>query len=218
MKNILLVKKTDPFALTGSGKTENWSHTDWTPLFPDNNPVHPGFLTKLKIMYSGKGLYFLFECEDHYLHASLNKPLSHLWKEDAAEIFLWPDTEKPVYFEYEISPLNNHLPLIVSNYENQFTRWHPFDFEVHDNIRIQHSTSVSGGEKKSGASVSSWTAEFFIPFDLLRMIIGKLPEPGTTWKANFYRIDYHPEPSYWSWQPFEQSFHERKHFGTLLFE
>ena len=36
-----------------------------------------------------------------------------LWNEDVFEVFLWTDERYPVYFEYEISPLNHELPILA---------------------------------------------------------------------------------------------------------
>ena len=36
-----------------------------------------------------------------------------LYNEDVVEVFLWPDESFPVYFEYEVSPLNYELPIII---------------------------------------------------------------------------------------------------------
>ncbi len=36
----------------------------------------------------------------------------------------------------------------------------------------------------------SWTAEFYIPYALLKPIISGPPVKGSRWRANFYRIDY----------------------------
>ena len=47
-----------------------------------------------------------------------------------------------------------------------------------------------GGAKKSGAKVTGWTAEFFIPYELLEPLHNVPPKSGTRWRANFYRMDY----------------------------
>ena len=49
---------------------------------------------------------------------------------------------------------------------------------------------MTGGPKESGAKVSGWKAEIFIPFKLLEALGNVPPKPGTTWRANFYRVDH----------------------------
>ncbi len=132
------------------------------------------------------------------------------------EVFLWPDERFPIYFEYEISPLDHELVLLVPNLDGQFLGWTPWHYEgIH---RIRHATSVRGGEKGSLAVIEGWSAEFFIPFDLLAPLTNVPPKPGARWRANFYRCDFDAEPhAVWAWQPVEKRFHEFEKFGTLVF-
>ena len=43
-----------------------------------------------------------------------------IYNEDVVEVFLWTDESTPLYFEYELSPLNYELPIIVPNNEGDF--------------------------------------------------------------------------------------------------
>jgi hypothetical protein len=46
------------------------------------------------------------------------------------------------------------------------------------------------------------------------------PAPGTSWRANFYRIDYdRDEQTLFAWDTsVRNSFHDFKQFGTIRFE
>lgn len=216
---VLKIKKSADFSITGDGSAENWSKTDWVELTQRSNHDNTdGLLTQVKILYSDTGLYFLFHCEDEILSATIDSHFKELWREDVVEVFLWPDQSEPVYFEYELSPLNYELPILVSNNDGVQSHWIPFDFSYKDDRKTRHKTSVEGGEKKSGSAITKWMAEIFIPFELLRPLKNIFPEPGTKWRANMYRIDYDHGPTHWSWQPYERNFHDFKNFGTILFE
>ena len=52
------------------------------------------------------------------------------------------------------------------------------------------ATSTIGGPEKPHAAIEGWRAEFFIPYTLLKPLQNVPPEPGTRWRANFYRIDH----------------------------
>jgi len=217
----MMIKKTDDFEVTGDGSSENWNRTEWVNLIQRSNLENTrGKSTYLKVLYSDKGMYFLFHSEDDILNATFYSDFQELWNEDVVEVFLWTDDSRPHYFEYEISPLNYELPLIVSNIDGELLHWIPFAnsyHEDHDRI-IQHRTSVKGGKKVSGADIDSWTAEFFIPFKLLHPLENIFPESGTEWRANFYRIDYDHGITPWSWHPYETNFHDYKNFGIVVFE
>ncbi len=215
----LLIKKTNDFTISGTGSAENWSGTEWTELTQRSNfEKSSGKHTKLKVLYSDTGLYFLFDSESDTLNATMDSHFMELWREDVVEVFLWTDETKPVYFEYELSPLNYELPILVNNIDGELTHWIPFDYSYTGDRKTRHKTSIEGGEKISGSPITKWIAEFFIPFELLRPLENIFPESGTEWKANFYRIDYDHGPTPWSWKPYETNFHDYKNFGTIIFE
>lgn len=62
------------------------------------------------------------------------------------------------------------------NFDGKPHRWLAWYYE--DDREIQHKTAVQGGNKKSGPSIKSWTAELFIPYSLLSPL-GKPPVEGT---------------------------------------
>jgi hypothetical protein len=69
--------------------------------------------------------------------------------------------------------------------------------------------------------VTGWKAEVFVPYELLKPLQNVPPQPGTRWRANFYRVDYDDgknKSSSWDWARVGPSFHEFNKFGTLVFE
>jgi hypothetical protein len=212
----LTIKKTEDFEVSGEGNAQAWQLTEWI-IIPQREGRDDGWKTQTKILYSDKGIYFLMQCEDQILTATLEEDFTNLYNEDVVEVFLWTDESHPVYFEYEISPLNFELPIMVPNLGDDFMGWLPWHYE--GERKTIHATSVQGGEKKSGATVSGWSAEFFIPYALLKPLNNVPPKKGTTWRANLYRIDYdETEYKTWQWQLTSGSFHEYHTYGTLIFD
>jgi len=215
---VYTVAKSDDFTVTGDGSNPNWSKAEWLPL-TQRRPaeVDPSRATRIKMLYSPTGVYCLFDCPDKKITATMEADFLDLWKEDIVEAFFWTDESIPFYFEYEISPLNYELVLLISNQSGELLRWQPFHYEA--NRQTQHAVTVRGGEQKPHAEISGWTAEVFIPYKLFSPLGNVPPESGTKWRANFYRVDYDEERSKsWSWQLTERSFHDYVRFGTLLFE
>src|SRR5919107_178868 len=77
--NILKVKSTSDFNVTGEGTSENWKSTEWNTLLQHNTTTlkNAGWnvssltddadirdKTLFKVLYSKKGIYCLFKCED----------------------------------------------------------------------------------------------------------------------------------------------------------
>ena len=81
-------------------------------------------------------------------------------------VFLQPVRERPLYLEYEISPLNYELPILVPNHHGEFHGWLPWHYA--GGRRVRHETCVRGGPRVPGAAVQGWTSEMFIPFGEIR--------------------------------------------------
>jgi hypothetical protein len=211
----LTVSRTDDFEVTGAGDHAAWRGVDWVPLRRRDPGGHP-YDTRFKTIYSSKGLYFLIEGTDRTLTASMTEDFVNLWNEDVFEVFLWTDERYPTYFEYEISPLNHELPILVPNFGGQFLGWRPWHYEGERQTR--KATTTIGGPKQPQASIQGWRAEFFIPYALLQPLQNVPPAPGTRWRANVYRMDYDDgRRTQWEWAPVGQSFHDYEHFGELVF-
>lgn len=212
----LRVLHTEDFQITGDGKAEAWNKTSWEPLHL-RNPNGLPYETKIKILYSKTGLYVLMEGTDRKITATHQEDFQNLWTEDAFEIFLWPDERQTTYFEYEISPLGKELPILIPNFEGNFLGWRPWHYE--GTRKTRKATSAWGGELASGADVSGWKAEIFLPYELLKPLQNVPPQTGTRWRANFYRMDYDDgKKTSWYWAPVGTSFHDFRKFGTLIFE
>ena len=211
----LLIKKSQDFKVTGDGSADAWKNTGWVTL-EQQGPEYAPYTTRVKVLYSGTGIYFLFDCEDRKLTSAIIGDQQNIYTEDVVEVFLWPEENFPVYFEYELSPLNYELTIMVPNYNGKFFGWLPWHYE--GDRKTQRETSVTGGKKESGSTVSGWKAEFFIPYKLLTPLPKVPPVSGTKWRANMYRIDYDKGTAHYAWQKTNKSFHEYNKFGTFIFE
>ena len=212
----LVVRQTTDFEVTGNGQNPAWNKTQWTEL-SRRSPKGHDYATKVKVLYSQKGLYVLMDATDSCLTSTFKNDYDTLWTEDVFEFFLWTDERDPIYFEYEISPLGRELPILVPNLEGKFLGWRPW-LDGPDR-KTKKATAAVGGDLKSGAKVKGWQAEVFVPYALLSPLRNIPPKPGTSWRANFYRMDYDDgKTSAWDWSRVGPSFHDYKKFGTLRFE
>lgn len=213
---VLRIRRTDDFQVDGTGKATAWQDVPFEILQSRTAGGQP-YSSRIKMLYSGKGLYVLMEAEDRTITATMKEDFLNLWTEDVFEFFLWPDERYPVYFEYEISPLGYELPILIPNFDGQFLGWRPWHYE--GGRRTQIATTISGGSKQPGATVTGWKAEVFVPFELLSPLQNVPPRPGTQWRANFYRVDYDDgKGTGWDWARVGPSFHDFEKFGTLVFE
>lgn len=207
---IIHVVRCPDFDLKGDGNEKAWNSAQWNTLTRQNKGVP--YETRFRIMYSESGIYCLYECTDSLIVSTIKGDFLDLWHEDVVEAFFWTDERIPVYFEYELSPSNYELPIMVPNYDGNFYGWRPWHYEGKRLTR--HAVKI----KENAGAGKSWTAEFYIPYALLTPIISGPPVKGSRWRANFYRIDYDHGQCEWSWQPVPGTFHDYRRFGTLEFE
>ncbi|MEZ5944424.1 MAG: carbohydrate-binding family 9-like protein [Planctomycetaceae bacterium] len=210
------VQKCEDFEVTGKGDAPQWEQVEWTAL-KRRGAGKLDYTARFKMLYSDKGVYVLFDGTDEVLTATMKEDFLDLWNEDVFECFFWTDEKHPVYFEYEISPLGYELPILVPNLDGRFLGWRPWHYE--GDRKIVKRVSATGGPNESMAKVSGWSAEVFIPYELLKPLQNVPPKSGTKWRANFYRVDYdNGKTTGWDWARVGPSFHDFKHFGTLVFE
>ena len=211
----ITVKATDDFEVTGNGSNPAWSKAEWVVLHRRQADGHP-YESRFKILYSKTGLYLLMDGTDKKLTTTGRADFENLWEEDVYEAFFWPDESQPLYFEYEISQKNHELPILVPNNGGAFMGWRPWHYEGDRKVRKATSVRLAGNRNDA---VEGWSAEFFIPYALLRGLKNVPPKPGTRWRANFYRVDYDDKKTtQWDWARVGPSFHEYAKYGTLVFE
>jgi hypothetical protein len=201
------------FEVSGTGSAPEWDKTDWTEI-PQRNNENIDYQTRAKVLWSETGIYFLVSCEDHKINATLQGHNLNLWEEDVVEVFLMPDEKYPLYFEYQLSPLNYELTLLIPNLDGNFLGWLPWKYEGERKTRHNASVQTAVGNN----AVTGWMAEFFIPWKLMEPMVKSAPTPGTQWKANIYRIDYDSGMTRFSWNPTTRNFHEPHNFGTFVFK
>lgn len=212
----LVVRHCTDFTLTGKGENPEWQKTKWVAM----NKIDEGgkeYESKFKILYSTTGLYVLFSGQDEKITSSYKNDFDNLFNADVFEVFFHPNPDEPVYFEYEISPLNKELVLLILNRNGKLGGWMPWHYK--DKKKVVKKVAITGGQMKPNASIKSWTAELFFPYQLLNPLMNVLPVSGMRWNANFCRLDYDSGNMIkWSWSPVKVSFHEFEKYFPVQFE
>lgn len=207
---VLYIKKTIDFEINGKGDNKHWTATSFVNL--THRKGNKQYASKFKMLYSENGVYCLYVSEDSLITSTLREDFADIYNEDVVEVFFWPNEASNIYFEYELSPFNIELPILVPNYEGKFLGWRPWHYE--GDRRTKHAATI----QQTNGKTTSWIAEFFIPYKLLTPLQNVPPTSGTIWRANFYRIDYDDKTSQWSWMPTRKNFHDYEKFGRIVFE
>jgi len=207
----LTIRKTADFDISGKGSAKEWRKTEWINL--ERRQGIAEYETHAKLLYSETGIYGLFRCQDNKIIATFTEDFSDLWTEDVIEIFFWTDESTTLYFEYELSPMNVELPILVPNLKGDYLGWRPWKYEGARKTR--HATHIM--RDRNGNS-TEWIGEFFIPYALLKPLPNVPPQSGDQWRINMYRKDYDRDYTAWSWRPVKTNFHDYERFGTVRFE
>ncbi|MBL7762852.1 MAG: carbohydrate-binding family 9-like protein [Chitinophagaceae bacterium] len=212
----LVVKKCSDFTINGKGDNAEWKKTEWVALkkIDAGGKEHKSLF---KILYSPAGIYVLFNVEDEKITSDYKNDFENLFTADVVEVFFHTDPSFPLYFEYEISPLEKELVLLIPNFKGNIGGWIPWHYE--GKRKVQKKIIIDGGEMKSNAPIKGWTAELFFPYQLLSPLQNVPPVSGARWNANFCRLDYDTGKAVkWAWSPVITSFHEYETYFSLVFE
>ena len=212
----LIIRKCDDFTITGKASDSEWNKTSWQVLSKLDSGGK-NYVSKFRILYSSKGIYLNFYGEDNKITSRFDQDFQNLFQGDVFEVFFHPDPQTPLYLEYEINQLNKELVLLVPNLKGRAQGWLPWHYE--NQRRVIKAVQVEGGKVELNGSITAWNVELFFPYNLFNPLLNARPVSGTSWNANFYRLDYDSGNMIkWSWAPIDKSFHEFQKFGRIVFE
>lgn len=168
-----------------------------------------------KALWDDQALYVAFEFADNDVWGTLDKHDDKLWTQEAAEMFIDPDGDGRTYIELQVSPKNVTFDSWLQAYRQNDNAW---------DSGVQTGVQVSGTLNKRDDNDTGWTVEMRIPMAAvkgrLEQVRGVPPQPGTEWRANFFRMDLpagKPQSGTgWS-PPLIGDFHALHRFGTLVF-
>jgi len=204
--------------ITIDGKLDEpaWKHAVSTGLFVHTMTGGPADQpAQAKLLWDDQNLYVAFEFADKDVWGTLAKHDDKLWTQEAAEIFLDPDGDGKTYVELQVSPQNVTFDSWLPAYRQNDNAW---------DSGMQTAVVVDGTLNKRDDTDKGWTAELRIPLAAvkgrLETVKGVPPQVGTTWRANFFRLDQpngkSQTGSSWS-PPLVGDFHALDKFGTLVF-
>jgi hypothetical protein len=171
---------------------------------PDQRPAR----TQAWLFWQPEGLIFAFKCkDDEILAAALSAREHDVDSQDRVELFLWSGNPKDAYLCLEIGAHG-----AVHDYKGKFYR--QFDDEWSPESGWEHATKIVPG---------GYQVEAVIPRSALEAFGFKL-EPGTRWRAGFFRADFTSgrsadDPFWITWVDAngrEPDFHVQTSFGGIV--
>lgn len=194
---------------------EPWSAPEGcTPvrLRKSTDGTTPRLATTVTAWFDEQYLTVLFCAADDHVVATLYEHDAPLYDQDVVEIFLAPQGLQR-YFELEVSPRGTLFDATIESPNG-----------TREGLRADRGWTCEGmwaAVRRLTESSGATTLDVIvrIPFSGLGRAV---PADGETWRANFFRIDRHPQQGdeYSAWQPTMKDpadFHIAASFGTIQF-
>ncbi|MBM4074278.1 MAG: hypothetical protein FJ267_01380 [Planctomycetes bacterium] len=141
--------------------------------------------TKLRLLWDRQYLYFLAELEDHDLFADILEHDGKTWNNDVFELFFWPDSKSPGYYELQVNAAGTMMDVFFPDRESvDFDKRKSAD-QFDWKTKVQRKGTLDNRTDRD----EGWVVEGRIPWnDLIKT--GGRPEVDKIWKVAFCRYDY----------------------------
>ena len=214
-----VLKLNNPLKIDG-----DWHKLEWQKCLPAGITNYmgtiPSFFPKarFKMMYDEENLYLIFLVKDRFVRCITKEINGNVWEDACVEFFFSPDNNFPErYINLEINCGGTALMHYNKVAGKEITVINKKDIQT---IEIAHSLpKIINPEIHDEVT---WTVEYRIPLNLIKKYSNLTqPEPGISWKANFYKIaENSSNRHYLTWSSVynhQPDFHLPKYFGELKF-
>lgn len=169
--------------------------------------------TSVVAFYDAGFLYVIFRFDDDEVRASWLHHDDPLYEEDVVEVFLSP-AGPATYFEFEVNPLGATFDARIESPAGTRASMQSF-------LEWEATGLWTASRKVQADGETPFLTETLIAIPFGPMGV-QAPEPGNSWRGNFFRIDRSPRgDEFLAWRPTMKSpadFHVVSAFGRLLFQ
>ena len=139
--------------------------------------------TEVRMLWDSENLYVAITCTDADIRSHSAEPDGELWFGDVGELFLKPDRDSSVYFEFLAAPngtlYDARYPFRDMESCPQFKTWS-------SGARV--ASSINGTDNDSSDMDSGYTVEMAIPLSAFQG--STPPADGVVWTFGVCRYDY----------------------------
>lgn len=209
-----------PMKIDGDWDKKQWRHVRPLRLSHFMGPIPPFRPSvQAKMMYDDSNLYIIFRVHDRFVRSTVldyNGPVSG---DACVEFFFSPDTSlRKRYFNLEINAGGTALMACHVFLQKEYQK---FSAEELDQIEIAHSLPRKIDPEMQDPV--TWTLEYRLPLAILEKHSSVIhPQPGTVWRANFYKTSSKSSNPHWiTWAKVENeipNFHLPQFFGLIEFQ
>ena len=221
----------------GKPDEQSWQLAQWTDDFVDiegDRKPKPNLQTRVKMLWDENYLYFYAELEEPHIWANLTQRDTVIFYDNDFEIFIDPDGDTQLYYEFEINAFNTVWDLML-------TRAYRDNGQAIDNWNIngiKTAVHIEGTLNDPRDKDEFWSVEIAMPWTALEEAAskGKKPKANDSWRMNFSRVQWDtriengkyvkindpkagkPVEHNWTWSPQRIiNMHEPEFWGQLVF-
>jgi hypothetical protein len=184
-----------PIIIDGKISEGAWKYAEFSGLFVDiqgdRKPL-PYYATRVKMLWDDDYMYFAADMEEPDVWGNLTKKDSGICAENDFEIFIDPDGDGIDYYEFEISPLNGVLDLLLPVAFKSMWRGKTNDHSWDIN-GLKTAVYVDGTLNCFHDIDRGWSVEVAWPMKSLAEYahaISVPPKNHDQWRVNFSRVEF----------------------------
>ncbi|HZW71525.1 MAG TPA: carbohydrate-binding family 9-like protein, partial [Hanamia sp.] len=187
-------KATGTITVDGLMNEPDWQQQEWTEDFVDiEGPTRPQPLqnTRVKMLWDENYLYVFARLEEKDIWATLTERDTIIFHENDFEVFIDPDGDTHLYYEFEINARNTGWDLLLTKpYRDgglPITGW--------DIAGLQSATYIEGTLNDPSDTDQYWNVELAFPLSSLAEAVPgrRRPSDGDQWRINFSRVNWQTE-------------------------
>ena len=174
---------------------------------------------RAKLLYDDEYMYVAFEVEDKDITGGFKKGAKdpHLWTKDTVEIMVDPDGDgdNKDYYEIQISPQNLVFDSRFDDYNvPKGSDESPYGHEDWSS-QLDSAVVIDGTIDNPKDEDKGYVVEARIPWKAFDKASKVPPDPGTTWRMNFYAMQ---NDGGVAWSPIlgKGNFHKASRFGRVV--
>jgi hypothetical protein len=187
-------KATGTITVDGLMNETDWQQQEWTEDFVDiEGATRPRPLqdTKVKMLWDENHFYVFARLEEKDIWATLAQRDTIIFQQNDFEVFIDPDGDTHLYYEFEINAQNTVWDLfLVKPYRDKgfaLTGW--------DIAGLQSATHIEGTLNDPSDTDQYWNVELAFPLKSLSEAAAgrRKPTGGDQWRINFSRVNWQTE-------------------------
>jgi len=187
-------KATGTITIDGLMNEPDWQQQEWTEDFVDiegHTRPQPLQDTRVKMLWDKNYLYVFARLEEKDIWATLTQRDTIIFQENDFEVFMDPDGDTHLYYEFEINARNTRWDLLLTKpYRDgglPISGW---------NIAgLQSATHIEGTLNNPSDTDQYWDVELAFPLQSLAEAVPRRRKPadGDQWRINFSRVNWQTE-------------------------